>query len=132
MRLIRFRRAKKVNEVLSHNTTHFAENLSAAVYMGMFCGGILCGMLSDRVGRKPCLEYALTLNSVAALASAFSPNITALIIFRVMAGIGIGATMPSVFGMAAEIFPWTVRGKMISIVVRCQKFLMCRQFLSPV
>ena len=96
----------------------YAENLSAAVYMGMFCGGILCGVISDRIGRKPCLQYALLVNSLAALASAFSPNITALIIFRVIAGVGIGATMPSVFGMSAEVFPWTVRGKMISIVVR--------------
>lgn len=93
-----------------------AELLSAAVFIGMLFGGLLCGILSDRIGRKPCLLYSLALNTVAGLASAFTPNIAWLIVCRVVAGIGIGGSVPSVFTLGAELFPSRIRGKLLSVV----------------
>lgn len=82
----------------------------------MLFGGLLCGILSDSIGRKPCLLYSLTLNTIAGLASAFTPNIAWLIVCRVMAGIGIGGSVPSVFTLGAEVFPSHIRGKLLSII----------------
>lgn len=92
------------------------EFLSAAVYFGMFFGGIFCGLLSDRFGRKPCLLYSLALNAIAGVASAFAPNVNLLIACRVIGGIGIGGSVPAVFSLGAEIFASSVRGKLLSLV----------------
>ena len=97
-------------------TSRDKEYLSAAVFLGMFFGGIICGFLSDYIGRKPCLLYSLGLNTVAGFASAASPSINWLIACRVIGGIGIGGSVPAVFSMGAEMFPSAVRGKLLSVV----------------
>jgi len=97
-------------------TTKDKELLTAAVFAGMFFGGLFCGFLSDSIGRKPCLLYSLGLNAVAGYASALAPNIPVLIACRVVGGIGIGGSVPSVFTLGAEMFPALVRGKLLSVV----------------
>lgn len=92
------------------------EFLSAAVFMGMLFGGIICGYASDVVGRRPCLLYSLGLNLLAGLASAAAPNVDILILCRVIGGLGIGGSVPIVFSMGAEIFPSYVRGKYLSVI----------------
>lgn len=82
----------------------------------MFLGGIICGILSDRFGRRPCLLYSLALNTVAGLASAFVPNVRMLIVCRIIGGIGIGGSVPAVFSLGAEMFASSVRGKLLSVI----------------
>ena len=84
----------------------------------MLVGGLLCGFLSDKIGRKPCLQYSLLINTIASIASAFAPSITWLIFCRVIGGIGIGGSVPSVFTLGAELFPANVRGKLLSVIAR--------------
>jgi len=97
-------------------TTQQKEYLSAAVFLGMLFGGIICGSLSDYVGRRPCLLYSLGLNALAGYASACAPDVTALIACRVIGGLGIGGSVPAVFSLGAEMFPSPVRGKLLSVV----------------
>ena len=97
-------------------STFNKEFLSAAVFMGMLLGGVTCGFLSDMFGRKICLLASLFLNAAAGFASALSPNIDILIFCRVIGGIGIGGSVPSVFSLGAEIFPAASRGKYLSII----------------
>ena len=57
-----------------------------------FCineGGIACGFLSDIVGRRPMLLLSLAVNTIFGTLSAFSWNIPSLIVFRVIAGLGV-------------------------------------------
>ena len=97
-------------------STFDKEFLSAAVFMGMLFGGVVCGYLSDMYGRRVCLLASLLLNASAGLASAVAPNVNVLIFCRVIAGIGIGGSVPSVFSLGAEIFPAVNRGKYLSII----------------
>lgn len=62
--------------------------LAAAIFAGMFVGGIIFGPLSDQIGRRTSLLYSLLLNAVFALLSSLSPNIYALIACRSLAGVG--------------------------------------------
>ncbi|KAI9989895.1 hypothetical protein PInf_020186 [Phytophthora infestans] len=61
--------------------------LAAAIFAGMFTGGLLFGSLSDQIGRRKSLLYSLLLNGIFGLMSALSPNVYALIAFRTCAGI---------------------------------------------
>jgi MFS family permease len=101
---------------MDDTTTAEREFLSAAVFIGMLFGGLLCGIMSDRIGRKPSLQYSLLLNAIAGLASAAAPSLYWLIAFRIVGGIGIGGSVPSVFTLGAEIFPAHIRGKYLSVV----------------
>ncbi len=92
------------------------ELLSASVFIGMLLGGIIIGYLSDKYGRRPCLLLSLGLNSFAGILSGFSIDINMLIILRLISGLGIGASVPIVFSLGAELFPALIRGKLLSII----------------
>ena len=40
-------------------------HLSAAVFLGMLLGGLLMGIASDAIGRKPCLQISMAANARA-------------------------------------------------------------------
>ena len=92
------------------------ELLNASVFIGMLLGGIIIGYLSDKYGRRPCLLLSLGLNSFAGILSGFSIDINMLIILRLISGLGIGASVPIVFSLGAELFPALIRGKLLSII----------------
>ncbi|KAG1710625.1 hypothetical protein DVH05_013349 [Phytophthora capsici] len=90
--------------------------LAAAIFAGMFTGGLLFGSLSDRIGRRRSLLYSLLLNGVFGLLSATSLNVYALITFRTCAGVGIGGTVPAIFTLCSEHVPANRRGYYVTIV----------------
>lgn len=90
--------------------------LTGSIYMGMLVGGVVGGWLSDVVGRKRTLTCSLALNGVAGLVSAASPNLGWLATFRVLAGIGVGASVPCLFTLGAELFPVQIRGVYLSYI----------------
>ena len=56
-------------------------------------GAFIFGRLADRFGRRPVLMADVILYSLLALASAFSPNLTVLLILRTLFGVA-GASAP--------------------------------------
>lgn len=92
------------------------EVLTGSIYMGMLVGGVVGGWLSDVVGRKRTLIWSLALNGVAGIVSAASPNLGWLAIFRVLAGIGVGTSVPCLFTLGAELFPVQTRGVYLSYI----------------
>ncbi|KAF1318503.1 Synaptic vesicle glycoprotein 2a, partial [Globisporangium splendens] len=84
--------------------------LAAAIFAGMFVGGICFGALSDQIGRRKSLLYSLLVNALFALLSSVSPNIYALIVFR------IGGTVPAMFTLCSEHVPVNRRGFYVTIV----------------
>jgi MFS family permease len=92
------------------------EFLTASVFIGMLFGGLLCGYMSDRIGRRPTLLTCLIVNTVFGFLSAVAPNVSWLIFFRIIAGLGIGGSVPAVFSLGAELFPTATRGKLLSVI----------------
>lgn len=92
------------------------EFLSAAVFIGMLVGGLVCGYASDIFGRRLCLIISLLINMLAGLACSLAPSIDILIFFRVIGGLGIGGSVPVVFSLGAEIFPYLYRGVLLSLI----------------
>lgn len=95
--------------------------LAAAVFAGMLVGGLLVGTLGDWQGRRPMLLIGLILNMTAGLLSACAPNVISLAALRFFAGCGIGATVPPLFTLVAELAPPSRRGFYVTL---CASFWM--------
>lgn len=92
--------------------------LSAAVFAGMLVGGVLAGIGADALGRKPMLMASLGINALFGVVSAFTPAglWPMLAACRIMAGVGVGGSIPSVFTLYSEYLPVKGRGFWLSIV----------------
>ena len=95
---------------------HGAGLLAAAVFLGMFLGGLLVGTMGDWMGRKPTLMLGLICNAVAGVLFALAPNFYLLSLLRCVAGFGIGATIPPLFTLATELAPPSARGFCTTII----------------
>ena len=76
---------------------------------------LVAGPLSDRFGRRPILRCAAVLFAVSALASALAPSFSALVMARIIGGLGVGAALIIAPMYIAEISPAKDRGRMVSM-----------------
>lgn len=96
--------------------------IAAAVFGGMLSGGLLGGCLSDSpaIGRRPTLLGGLAINALAGTLSAFvaaGPHAAHTLAFvRLVGGMGIGAGIPPLFALGAELAPPSARGRGINVV----------------
>lgn len=82
----------------------------------MLVGGLIAGGASDVFGRKLTLLTSLLINAVAGAASALAPNWPALAALRIISGLGVGGSIPSVFTIYVEFLPLDNRGFWLTIV----------------
>ena len=75
---------------------------------------MVAGPLSDRFGRRSILFGAAVLYAISAVASAFAPSFTALVVARMIGGFGVGASLIIAPLYIAEIAPPESRGQMVS------------------
>jgi MFS transporter, putative metabolite:H+ symporter len=85
--------------------------LLGSSFIGMFLGSILLNNLADRVGRKKAYMINLGIYSLFTFLGALSPSANALIIFRFLAGLGLGAELPLSDTYLSEILPAGKRGR---------------------
>jgi MFS transporter, AAHS family, 4-hydroxybenzoate transporter len=78
--------------------------LSAALF-GLVVGALAAGPLADRFGRKAILVGSVFVIGAACLTSAFSGNLTQLVGWRFMTGLGLGAAMPNAVTLMSEYCP---------------------------
>jgi len=72
------------------------------------------------LGRKKIYGYEVLILAVGAIASAFSPNYTFLLVSRVILGIGIGGDYPVSATIMSEYSAKKSRGKMVGLVFSMQ------------
>ncbi len=83
-------------------------------------GAILFGRLADFVGRRAIYGFTLVVLAAGAIASAFSPNIILLLVFRFILGLGIGGDYPLSATLMSEYANRRDRGKLITMVFSMQ------------
>ncbi|PRZ36614.1 EmrB/QacA subfamily drug resistance transporter [Antricoccus suffuscus] len=71
----------------------------------------LYGKVSDIFGRRPVFLFSIGVFLVGSVLAAFSQNMTQLIIFRGVQGLGAGGLMPLAFIIISDIVPPRQRGK---------------------
>ena len=79
----------------------------------------IVGKLSDIYGRKWIFIVSVFVFMVGSVLCGFSENMTQLIIFRIIQGIGGGTIMAVTFISIADLFPPSDRGKYIGLLAAC-------------
>jgi MFS transporter, putative metabolite:H+ symporter len=93
-----------------------AASVGSVTLIGLFLGALGQGEFTDRFGRKAVYQFNLLLFGLATLAGAWAPNLTWLLIFRFIAGIGLGAEQPLCFSYTTEYAPKATRGRTIALM----------------
>jgi len=89
--------------------------VSVLLFPGAAIGALLGGKIADALGRKMSLIVCSGLFLAGALGSALSPNVTAMVIARIVLGLGVGAASVVVPIFLAEMAPAHSRGRMVTI-----------------
>ena len=76
---------------------------------------MISGPLSDKFGRRTLLRFCAIIFAISALGSAYSTSFTYFLIFRMLGGIGVGASLILAPMYIAEIAPSKSRGRLVSI-----------------
>lgn len=87
----------------------------AAIFAGGAAGAPVFGLLGDRTGRRLALQLALLVIAAGSLGAAASDGPVALIGFRFLSGLGIGACPPLIAAYLADVMPPRWRGAIICI-----------------
>jgi AAHS family 4-hydroxybenzoate transporter-like MFS transporter len=91
--------------------------LFAANNFGFMIGALLLSSLGDRIGRKKMIVLGALLFGIFTLAIGYSPEFTAVLIFRLIAGIGLGGAVPNIIAITAEYAPTRRRATALSTLM---------------
>lgn len=84
--------------------TTLGEIFSAAL-VGMAIGGLIIAPLGDRYGRRPLILASLLMMSAGMALSGFATGVIALLLARVLVGMGIGTVLACMTALVAEFAP---------------------------
>jgi len=110
--------------------------LAAALYIGMALGALVSGFLLERVGPRRLIVAMLRVEAAAGMLGAASSVVLAFLFCRFLSGFAIGALVPSLLGLASELFEpeerrvqWLVSitcsfllGQVLAAVLACLTF----------
>lgn len=110
-----------ISGTISMVTTQFGLNVTlqgwyvGCALVGSIAGVSFAGMLSDRFGRKISLSLAALFFTVSAAGCAVSADITQLIVYRIIGGVGIGVASIISPMYISEIAVAKHRGRLVSL-----------------
>lgn len=88
--------------------------VATANLIGMAVGAVLWGTIAVRMGRKKAFSITLALFALFSVLGAVSPNYEIFLLFRFLAGVGLGGCIPVDYALVAEFSPRKVRGKVLA------------------
>ena len=93
-----------------------ASLIASVGFVGMAIGAAFGGLLADRLGRRQ--VFALTLLAYGTFTglSSLSWSVGALIVFRFLVGLGLGAELPVASTLVSEFAPPRIRGRVVVIL----------------
>ncbi|WP_425668580.1 MFS transporter [Agrobacterium radiobacter] len=93
-----------------------AASLVTATLIGAVIGGVLFGMLSDRLGRVKVLTWTIVLFAIFTGLCALAQGYWDLLFYRTMAGLGLGGEFGIGMALVAEAWPANKRARASSYV----------------
>jgi putative MFS transporter len=87
----------------------------AATFAGLFAGTFFLGFLADRFGRRAIFTFALLEYSVASVIMACQTTSGGLLLWRFIAGVGIGIEIITIDAYITELVPSWMRGRAFAL-----------------
>ncbi len=97
-------------------STAVAGQLGALTLLSAAAGGVVFGVLADRIGRKQALMAAVLIYSVFTAACGLVQNVAQLAVCRILLGFGMGGEWATGVALVSETFPAKHRGKALAFV----------------
>jgi Arabinose efflux permease len=88
-----------------------AGQVSSITLITSAAGGIVSGLLSDRLGRTRMLIWTILLYSLASAGTALSTGLASLLFWRALVGFGLGGEWSAGATLVAETWPAEHRGR---------------------
>lgn len=83
----------------------------------MVVGSLVFGPIADRYGRRKVIIVCTLIFSVFTLATALVTSMTALIVLRVVAGLGLGGVTPNLVALVSEYSPSRIRATAVTVTI---------------
>jgi MFS transporter, putative metabolite:H+ symporter len=93
-----------------------ASLIASIGFVGMAIGAAFGGLLADRLGRRQVFALTLLGYGVFTGLSALAWSVGALIVFRFLVGLGLGAELPVASTLVSEFAPARIRGRIVVIL----------------
>ena len=87
----------------------------AATFAGLFVGTFFLGFLADQFGRRAIFTYALLGYSAASVVMAFQNTADGVLLWRFLAGIGLGIEIITIDTYLTELVPSWARGRAFAV-----------------
>ena len=87
----------------------------AATFAGLFAGTFFLSFLADRFGRRAIFTYALLCYSAASVAMACQTTSGGVLLWRFIAGVGIGVEIITIDAYITELVPSWMRGRAFAV-----------------
>lgn len=88
--------------------------LAFATAVGLATGGIVSGILADRIGRRPTMRWTILVVSIGSLCAAISPTIPLLVASRLVTALGLGGEAVLGYAVLGEFLPPDSRGRWLA------------------
>src|SRR5271168_553494 len=87
----------------------------SATFAGLFIGTVAFGFTADKFGRRTIFTYSLLWYTVASVGMAFQTTTLGILVWRMLAGIGIGVELVTIDSYIAELMPKEIRGRAFAV-----------------
>lgn len=87
----------------------------AATFAGLFVGTFFLGFLADRFGRRAIFTFALLAYTAASVIMACQTTSGGVLLWRLLAGIGIGVEVITIDAYITELVPSRMRGRAFAV-----------------
>ena len=90
--------------------------IGSATLLASAAGGILAGVVADRIGRARTLVYTILIYSAASAGTATAHSVGALLFWRAMVGVGLGGEWSAGAVLVAESWPGRYRARAMAVM----------------
>jgi MFS family permease len=105
----------QVMDEFNSSNDALASFIVSVYVIGYAFGPLLIAPMSEIYGRSPLYFVCTTLFAIFSVACALAPTVSALIIFRLFAGLAGSCPLTAAAGTIADIIPYERRGRVMAV-----------------